>query len=405
METIFEKAIDMRHKDLKAVEWQVPQITPKRDYGDYEFQASLEQISNESLKTFKSYRYEAYKNWGFPKWKRTKLNGYEPDKYVSFVPVSANGNIVALNGIDQEGVEILAKYDLEGAHRKFLLMAEAFSNTGFYLKTNENEERAPIILTYDWKFPIYETSVYNISPFSKATVIRYLKPGSNEKLFRTTSNRIVVGENASLELININLCNNDSLNIDNTLIEVQKNAKVEVTDISIGGRINSPHIVFRLAGEGAQAHLSPCFLGDKDNVIDMLYLMRFYSPETTGVIDAKGVIKDESKAVFRGFLDLKKGSKEANASESEYTLTLSEKAKAEAFPSLLVDENEVNASHAATVGTIEKEKLYYLMTRGFSLEEAKKLIASGLFESALDRIKVFDETISQEVRNVIFQRI
>ncbi|PNR88966.1 hypothetical protein X925_04515 [Petrotoga sp. 9T1HF07.CasAA.8.2] len=405
METIFEKPIDMRHKNLKAVEWQIPQITPKRDYGDYEFQASLEHISNELLKTFKNYRYEAYKNWGFPKWKRTKLNGYEPDKYFSFVPVSSKGKILGLNGIDQDGIEILAKYDFEGAHRKFLLMAEAFSNTGFYLKTNEGEEREPIILTYDWKFPIYETSVYNISPFSKATVIRYLMPSKNEKLFRTTSNRIVVKENASLELININLCNDDSLNIDNTLIEVQKNGNVEVVDINIGGRITSPHIVFRLAGEGAQAHLYPYFLGDKDNVIDMLYLMRFYSPETTGAIDAKGVIKDESKAIFRGFLDLKKGAKEANASESEYTLTLSEKAKAEAFPSLLVDENEVNAAHAATVGTIEKEKLYYLMTRGFSLEEAKKLISSGLFESAIDRIKVFDEGMSQVVKDVIFQRI
>ncbi|MDK2907520.1 MAG: Fe-S cluster assembly protein SufD [Petrotoga sp.] len=70
-----------------------------------------------------------------------------------------------------------------------------------------------------------------------------------------------------------------------------------------------------------------------------------------------------------------------------------------------MDENEVNAAHAATVGSIEKEKLYYLMTRGFSLEEAKKLISSGLFESAIDRIKVFDEGMSQVVKDVIFQRI
>lgn len=405
METIFEKAIDLRHKDLKAVEWQIPQISPKKDYGDYEFQASLEHISNDTLKTFKSYRYEAYKNWGFPKWKRAKLNGYEPDKYLSFVPVSIKGKILGINGIDQEGMEILAKYDFEGAHRKFLLMAEAFSNTGFYLNTEEGEEREPVILTYEWKSPIYETSVYNIKPNSKATVIRYLKPISNEGSLRTTSNRIVVHENASLELININLSNEKNVNVDNILVELKDNANINVIDINVGGYVSSPHIVFRLSGKGAQANLTPYFFADKKDVIDMLYLMRFYAPESTGIMKGNGVIKDEAKAIFRGFLDLKKGAKEANASESEYTLTLSEKAKAEAIPTLLVDENEVNAAHAASVGTIEKEKLYYLMTRGFSMEDAKKLISYGLFEPAIDRIKFFDEGISQEVKDVIFQRI
>ena len=405
MDTIFEKAIDMRHNNLKAVEWQVPQIKPKRDYGEFEFQSSLEHISSDLLKTYKSYRYEAYKNWGFPKWKRSNLNGYEPLKYVSVVPVSVKGKIKGINGIDEEGIEILAKYDFEGAHRKFLLMAEAFSNTGFYLKTKEGESLDPIIINYDWKFPIYETSVYNIKPNSQATVIRIVRSNNFEEGFKTTSNRIIVHENASFELININLNGDNDINIDNILLEVKENAHVKVTDIQIGGKISAPHIVFRLSEKGANASLYPYFLGNSNNVIDMLYLLRFYAPETVGIINGKGVIKDESKAIFRGFLDLKRGAKEANASESEYTLTLSEKAKAEAIPSLIVDENEVNAAHAASVGTIEKEKLYYLMTRGFSLEEAKKLIAYGIFEPAIETVKTFVEDISQEVKDAVFQRI
>ena len=137
----------------------------------------------------------------------------------------------------------------------------------------------------------------------------------------------------------------------------------------------------------------------------MLYLMRFYAPKTTGSINGKGIIKDNSKAVFRGFLDIKRGAKDTNAAESSYTLTLSEKSKAEAIPSLTVDENEVTASHAASIGTIESDKLYYLMTRGFSREAAKKMIAYGIFEPAVDKLNRYGEDISQEVRNVVFQRI
>lgn len=405
LDTIFEKTIDMKHNNIKAVEWQVPQIQAKKDYGDFEFQSSLEHISNDYLKTFKSYRFEAYKNWGFPKWKRTKLNGYEPEKYISFAPTAVKGKIFGINGIDEDGIEILAKYDFEGAHRKFLLMAEAFSNTGFYLKTEEGETREPIIINYYLKAPIYEMSVYNLKPFSKATVIRILRSNDQGKGFRTTSNRIIVHKNASLELVNINLNGNNDINIDNIFIELEENSKVEVIDINIGGKITAPHFIFRFSGKNSVATVNPYYLATNDNIIDMLYLMRFYAPKTSGSINGKGIIKDNSKAVFRGFLDIKRGAKDTNAAESSYTLTLSEKSKAEAIPSLTVDENEVTASHAASIGTIESDKLYYLMTRGFSKEAAKKMIAYGIFEPAVDKLNRYGEDISQEVRNVVFQRI
>jgi Fe-S cluster assembly scaffold protein SufB len=137
----------------------------------------------------------------------------------------------------------------------------------------------------------------------------------------------------------------------------------------------------------------------------MLYLLRFYGKESIGRIAGKGIIKGSSKAVFRGFLDIKKGAKEANASEEEYTLVLSENAKAEAIPNLLVDENEVNASHAASVGTIDEQKLYYLMTRGFSKSEAKKLIAFGIFEPILDEIEIWNKNICEEMKNEINRRL
>ncbi len=54
----------MKHNNIKAVEWQVPQIQAKKDYGDFEFQSSLEHISNDYLKLLKVNRFEAYKNWG-----------------------------------------------------------------------------------------------------------------------------------------------------------------------------------------------------------------------------------------------------------------------------------------------------------------------------------------------------
>jgi Fe-S cluster assembly scaffold protein SufB len=86
-------------------------------------------------------------------------------------------------------------------------------------------------------------------------------------------------------------------------------------------------------------------------------------------------------------------------------LLLSEKARAEAIPSLLVDENEVNASHAASVGTLDEQKLYYLMTRGYSKLDAKKLMSFGIFEPFLDEVEKYHEETAGVIRNAIESKI
>ncbi len=67
-------------------------------------------------------------------------------------------------------------------------------------------------------------------------------------------------------------------------------------------------------------------------------------------------------------------------------MVLSREARTDAIPSLLVDENEVNASHAATVGSLDEEKIFYLMSRGLTREEALKFIIKGTFDPVLGKV-------------------
>ncbi|MGM0640431.1 MAG: SufD family Fe-S cluster assembly protein [Thermotogota bacterium] len=402
MDAIFEKAIDLQHKNFKTVEWVVPQINSDSDYSEKELALSTEFIKNEKLIEYKNIRYKSYKEWGFPKWKRAKLNGYDPKKYVEKISPNIQGVANSIDSIDTEGLEILAKYDFEGAHRKFLLMSDTFFNHGFYFKAEKNEDLGTVIVKYDQE-QIIENTVFNMKKGSKLTLVRIIN--SEKDLFRTTSLRGVINENAELNIINVNLLNKNDINIDNALFEVKESGKINVFDLHIEGKVSAPHYIFRLNGKYAEGNIKPYFLGDNDNVIDMLYLIRFYAPESLGNIMGKGVLKDSAKAVFRGFLDLKKGAKEATAAEEEYTLLLSEKARAEAIPSLLVDEHEVNASHAASVGTLDEQKLYYLMTRGYSKLDAKKLMSFGIFEPFLDEIEKYHEETAGVIRNAIESKI
>ena len=88
MDAIFEKAIDLKHKNFKIVEWVVPQIESDSDYTEKELAQSIEFLKNKNLIDYKNIRFKSYKEWGFPKWKRAKLNGYDPKKYICLLYTS-----------------------------------------------------------------------------------------------------------------------------------------------------------------------------------------------------------------------------------------------------------------------------------------------------------------------------
>jgi Fe-S cluster assembly scaffold protein SufB len=112
-------------------------------------------------------------------------------------------------------------------------------------------------------------------------------------------------------------------------------------------------------------------------------------------------LNDNSKVVFRGILDIKKGAKNIEASEEERCILLSKNSKMEAIPSLLVDENDVVASHAASSAPVDEDSIFYLMTRGFSEEEAKNSIIKGIYESLILEISQFN--LEELVKNALTQ--
>ena len=86
---------------------------------------------------------------------------------------------------------------------------------------------------------------------------------------------------------------------------------------------------------------------------------------------------DRAVGSFYGLVSIKKGAKNTDTFFREDALLLSDTAKAEAIPSLEIDENEVKAGHASTVGPVDEEQLFYLTSRGITRKEAESLVVRG----------------------------
>jgi len=140
------------------------------------------------------------------------------------------------------------------------------------------------------------------------------------------------------------------------------------------GEIN---IEARLVGRRAKLSLvGAFFLANKDEV-KLNVNIEHVAPDTTSETLIKSVLTDKAVGSFYGLVSIKKGAKNTDTFFREDALLLSDTAKAEAVPSLEIDENEVKAGHASTVGPVDEEQLFYLMSRGITRKEAESLFVRG----------------------------
>ena len=120
---------------------------------------------------------------------------------------------------------------------------------------------------------------------------------------------------------------------------------------------------------------------------------------SVGHILQHGVIREKGTLTFNGIGHIIKGAKQADAQQESRVLMLSDQARGDANPILLIDENEVTAGHAASVGRVDPEEMYYLMSRGLKKADAERLVIRGFLGGVLTAIPI--KTVQQELVDVI----
>ncbi len=113
----------------------------------------------------------------------------------------------------------------------------------------------------------------------------------------------------------------------------------------------------------------------------------------------KAALDDASQLGFRGAIRTLKGAQHTDSFLNDHTLYLSEDSKADVLPSLDVDANDVRCAHGASIGMIDAEQIFYLMSRGLTQEEAEQMIVAGFFEEGIERIPL--ESVQQRLRGSI----
>lgn len=166
-----------------------------------------------------------------------------------------------------------------------------------------------------------------------------------------------------------------------------KDSKLDWLAGTFGGNFSQIYVESGLAGAGAESHVHGTFYGSGEQHFEQQLVANHLVGDTTSDTYARGIVDDQSKAVYRGMIKIQKGAHGSSADQNGHAMLLSDDAHVDAIPGLEIDADDVTAGHGATVGQIDEEQLFYLMSRGLSRAASEKLILRGFFEDLFKRIK------------------
>jgi Fe-S cluster assembly protein SufD len=161
--------------------------------------------------------------------------------------------------------------------------------------------------------------------------------------------------------------------------------------------------VTNLVGDGSYGDTKTVVVGRGDQVQNFTTNIVHFGKRSEGYILKHGVVKDSATSIFNGIGKIEHGASKANAEQESRVLMLSEKARGDANPILLIDEDDVTAGHAASVGRVDPVQLYYLMSRGISQEEAERLVIHGFLAPVVNALPI--EGVKKQLVDVIERKV
>ncbi len=162
---------------------------------------------------------------------------------------------------------------------------------------------------------------------------------------------------------------------------------------------NTTHLV----GDGSFTDTKTVNIGRGDQKQNFVAQIFHYGKSSEGYILTHGVMKDSASSIFNGITKIEHGATKSNGEQTERVLMLSEKARGDANPILLIDEDDVTAGHAASVGRIDPIQLFYLMSRGISKAEAERLIIHGFLGPVVNEMPL--ESVKKRLVEVIERKV
>jgi Fe-S cluster assembly protein SufD len=226
-------------------------------------------------------------------------------------------------------------------------------------------------------------------PGARFTVVEEIVSSSpGVRAYTNEAVELFVEEGAKLEYVSLQNLSRETWHFASHHARVERDAELDWVTGGFGSKKGKVRIQNDLAGQGATSRVTGAYFTDGDQHLDYDTFQEHIAPNTTSDFAFKGALRDRSTAVWRGMIRVEPDAQKTNAYQENRNLMLSPTTHAVPIPGLEIMANDVRCTHGATVGRVDREQLFYLMSRGLARGEAERLIVRGFFEDVLARVEL-----------------
>lgn len=212
----------------------------------------------------------------------------------------------------------------------------------------------------------------------------------------------ILQPNSSRNIIIVQNENEKSTHNTKFNIELKENSQLKLTIITLNGNVNND-IHTQLTGKGANCELNGLYLGGGERVINTTVNLIHKVGECKSEQLFKGILGGKSRSFFQGDVIVERDAQKTEAYQANNNLLTSPDAKAVSKPELIIYADDVKCSHGSTVGTLGTEELFYMRSRGITLEEAQLLQQQAFASAVLEKIS--DVNLREQLTNLVVERL
>jgi Fe-S cluster assembly protein SufD len=221
---------------------------------------------------------------------------------------------------------------------------------------------------------------------SESTIIQSFVTDGMPASFTNCLSEMQVGENARLTLYAIQAEQDEQSQVNSTEVHLQKNSIFKTVNFTLGGKLVRNNLNVVLDSADCEAHLYGYYHPDTGQTFDNHTLADHRHPRCNSNELYKGVISGSGTAVFNGKVYVRKDAQKTNAFQSNKNILLSDEATVNTKPQLEIYADDVKCSHGSSTGYLDPEQLFYLRSRGISMEKARSLLLKAYAGEILEQI-------------------
>lgn len=238
---------------------------------------------------------------------------------------------------------------------------------------------------------------------AEATIVESYLRTSETKYFTNSIVEITLADDARLTHTRVQRESHAAFHVTTTGANLERGSFYDSTNITLGGKLSRHDINVKFNAEGGEAFVDGLYLVGETQHADTHSVIDHAVPNCASHQTYKGIVDGRARAVFNGKVFVRENASGTDAKQSNKNLLLSNDARVDTKPQLEIFNDDVKCAHGATVGQLEEEELFYLLSRGLREDLARNLLTYGFAEEVINKVKI--ESIKKQLDEAVLNRL